>query len=365
LKIELDAPNVGELEKKYLNQAVDQGFVSTFGPLISEFEKKIANYLVVDHAVAVQSGTAAIYMALYELGIGPGDEVIVPSLTFAATVNPVLYAGATPVIVDVDAVTWNIDPVKIKGAISKKTKAIIPVHLYGNPCDMDKIMAMAGEHGLYVIEDATESLGAKYDGKDTGTIGDFGCLSFNGNKLITTGGGGMVVGKDRDKIDHIRYLVNQSKDKGCPDFHSQMGFNFRMTNVEAALGLAQFERIEGFLGKKRNFREIYQQAFNNLAGVSFQEIRGKDRESSWFTCIQFAQDFDLVQFMQTLQKKGVPTRRVFRPLHEMPYLKEYSRGCADASKIYDRGLCLPSSTINEEKDIKEAAKIIKEAYGKI
>jgi perosamine synthetase len=315
--------------------------------------------------VAVQSGTAAIYMALHELGIGPGDEVIVPSLTFAATVNPVLYAGATPAIVDVDARTWNIDPVKIKQAITKKTKAIIPVHLYGNPCDMDTITAMARENGLYVIEDATESLGAKYEGKDTGTIGNFGCLSFNGNKLITTGGGGMVVGQDRDKIDHIRYLVNQSKDKGRPDFHSQMGFNFRMTNVEAALGLAQFEKVEAFLGKKRNFREIYQKAFNSLTGITFQEIGGKNLGSSWFTCIQFAQDFDLFQFMQTLQKKGVPTRRVFMPLHEMPYLKKYARDYACSSKIYDRGLCLPSSTMNEEKDIKAAAKIIKEAYGKI
>ncbi len=364
-RIQLDAPSLGKIEKKYLCQTVDSGFISSVGPFIPQFEEKIARYLGVKRAVAVQSGTAAIYMSLYEIGIGPGDEVIVPSLTFAATVNPVLYLKATPVIVDVDAKTWNIDPIKIKQAITKKTKAIIPVHVYGNPCDMNKIMTIAHQHGLYVIEDATESLGAKYDGRHTGVFGEFGCLSFNGNKLITTGGGGMVVGNNVDRIEHIRYLVNQSKDKDRPNFHSEMGFNFRMTNIEAALGLAQLERIEDFLGKKRIFKEIYEKAFTDLADVSLQGKYSKAIESSWFTCIQLARGVDILKFIQILQKKNVPTRRVFIPLNQMPYLKKYSKDYTHALEIYDRGLCLPSSTTNDEKDIKEAAKIIREAYGKI
>lgn len=365
MKLELDAPNVGELEKKYLNQAIDQGFVSTFGPFISVFEKKIAAFLGVKGAVALQNGTAAIYMALYECGIGPGDEVIVPSLTFAATVNPVLYAGAVPVIVDVDSKTWNIDPIKIKEAITEKTKAIIPVHLYGNPCQMKEIMDLAGEHGLYVIEDATESLGAKFNGRHMGTFGDFGCFSFNGNKLITTGGGGMIVSNNADKIEHIRYLVNQAKGKKNPGFHAEMGFNFRMTNIEAALGLAQFEKIDKFLSKKKVFKEIYQEALSDLPFVAFQGQYSNTIHSWWLVSISIKNSMSIPDMIQILEKKNIPARRIFMPAHQMPYLKKYSTHCPNAFEIYDCGLCLPSSTMNEEKDIKQAAKIIREAYGKI
>ena len=189
MKLELDAPNVGELEKQYLNRTIDSGFVSTFGPFVPEFEEKLAEYLGVRKSVSTQSGTAAMHMALWELGIGKEDEVIVPALTFIATVNPVVYVGAKPIFVDVDIQTWNIDPEQIKRNITKKTKAIIPVHLYGNACNMDEIMDIAKRHNLRVIEDATESFGTIYKDKYTGTFGDLGCFSFNGNKTITTGGG--------------------------------------------------------------------------------------------------------------------------------------------------------------------------------
>ena len=360
MKIELDAPNVGELEKKYLSQVIDHGFVSTFGPFISEFEKRMADYLGAAAAAAVQSGTAAISMALHESGIGPGDEVIVPPLTFTATVNPVLYVGATPVIVDVDPFTWNIDPLKIKKAITSRTKAVIPVHLYGNPCDMSGIMDVAGQYGLCVIEDATESLGATFNSRHTGTFGDFGCFSFNGNKLITTGGGGMIVSNNIEKIDHIRYLVNQAKDKDNPSFHSEMGFNYRMTNIEAALGMAQFEKMEGFLEKKRIFKEIYKEAFADLPHVRFQEKYPGAQESFWFTCISIHNGRDIPELMQVLKKKEIPTRRIFVPVNEMPYLKKFPAHCPCADEIYKTGLCLPSSTSNQEEAIQETALIIKE-----
>ncbi|MBI4309255.1 MAG: aminotransferase class I/II-fold pyridoxal phosphate-dependent enzyme [Candidatus Omnitrophica bacterium] len=362
-EIQLDAPSLGEIEKKYLCQAIDSGFISSVGPFIPEFERKMADYLGVKGAAALQSGTAAIYMALYELGLGPGDEVIVPALTFAATVNPVLYAGATPVIVDVDIKTWNIDPARVKEAVTGRTKAIVPAHLYGNPCHMGEIMDIAREHGLHVIEDATESLGATVDGKHTGSFGNFGCFSFNGNKLITTGGGGMVVGNDIERIEHIRYLANQSKDKDRPGFHSEMGFNFRMTNIEAALGLAQFEQIDMFLDKKKRFKGIYQEKLGGLSCVSFQGQYDNAVESGWLTCIEIEKNIDIPDLMHTLKNKGVPTRRIFVPVNEMPYLKKYAGHCVHAAEIYGRGLCLPGSVLNEVKDMEETALMIRKVLG--
>ncbi len=358
-RIELDAPCLGALEKKYLCEAVDSSFVSSVGPFISKFEQKIADYLHAGTAVAVQSGTSAIYMALHVLGIGPGDEVIVPSLTFVATVNAVLYAGAVPVIVDVDPLTWNMDPNKVKGAITAKTKAIVPVHVYGNPCDMDAIMRVAKEHGLRVVEDATESLGATFNGRHTGTCGHFGCFSFNGNKLITTGGGGMVVGHDQEQIERIRYLVNQAKNKDRPGFHAEMGFNYRMTNIEAALGLAQFEQIGAFLKKKKAFKEIYQDVLGPLGYVHFQGVYPNASHSFWLTCMTVKKDIDMTGVIRYLLKDHIHTRRIFIPLDQMPYLGTHA-ACPVASAIHERGMCLPSSMLNEEKDIQEAAFKIRE-----
>jgi len=198
--IHLDSPNLGDLEKEYLIKCIDSGFVSTYGPFVPEFEKKFANFLNCSVAVSVQSGTAGLHMAIYELGIGEGDEVIIPALTFVSTANAVKYVGAKPVFADVDPITWNIDPNSIRKLVNKKTKAIIAVHLYGNPCSMDEILTISRQNNLFLIEDATESLGSKYMGQATGNFGDFGVFSFNGNKIITTGGGGMIVGKNNIQI---------------------------------------------------------------------------------------------------------------------------------------------------------------------
>ena len=359
MKIELDAPALGKLEKKYLSKAIDTGFVSTFGPFVQEFEKKIADYLQVKGALAVQSGTAAIHMSLHESGIKTGEEVIVPALTFTASVNPVLYVNAKPVIVDVDPDTWNIDPVKIREAVTKRTKAIIPVHLYGNPCDMTAIMKIAREYDLKVIEDATESLCATFDGKQTGTFGDFGCFSFNGNKLITTGGGGMIVGNDPNKIEHMRYLANQAKDKERPGLHSEMGFNYRMTNIEAALGLAQFEHMPRFLKQKADFNHEYKDVLGALPGVSFQKRYPNAVESCWLTCVKISQKADVDVLIKRLNSVNIPARRIFMPLNRMPYLAGYAKDCPRAADIYHSGICLPSSALNKKKDIIKAALMIK------
>jgi len=359
-KAYLDAPNLGSLEKEYLMKAIDIGYVSTVGPFVPEFEEKFAKYIGIKKAVSVQSGTAALHVSLYELGIGRSDEVIVPALTFIATINPILYVGAKPVIVDVDSETWNINPEEIKKAVTENTKAIIPVHLYGNPCNMDAIMEIAEEYNLYVIEDATESLGATYKGKQTGSFGDFGCFSFNGNKLITTGGGGMVVTNDEKRAEHIKFLVNQARDSSKGYYHSEMGFNYRMTNIEAALGLAQLKRIDEFLNKKRKFRQIYQEILGDLPYVKFQKEYNGVEGSWWLTCIKVEKDVNIDSLMEKLRGKGIQTRRIFVPACEMPYLKEYSTESPSAYEIYRKGICLPSSTLNSADSVKGAGLIIKE-----
>jgi len=357
----LDDPNLGDLEKKYLSEAIDSNFVSIVGPFVNEFEEKFAQYVGSGRAVSTQSGTAALHMILYELGIGERDEVIVPSFTFIATINPILYVGAKPVIVDMDPITWNIDPQEIKKAITKKTKAIIPVHVYGSVCNIEEIMKIARENNLFVIEDATESLGATYKNKQTGSFGDFGFFSFNGNKLITTGGGGMIISNNNEKIEHIKFLVNQARDTSRGYYHPELGFNYRMTNIEASLGLAQLERIGYFLEKKNIFQEIYQEEFRNASFIKLQQTSENSVGSWWLTSISIDKiDIDILDLQIKLRDKGIFTRRVFMPAGEMPYLKDYSRPCPNAYKIYKKGICLPSSTLNEKKDIRKTASIIKE-----
>ena len=359
-KLFLEDPNLGDLEKEYLIKAIDTNFVSTVGPFVPEFEERFARYIGAKRAVSTQSGTAALHMALYQLGIGEGDEVIAPSLTFIATINPILYVGAKPVIVDVDPITWNIDPQEIRKAITKKTKAIIPVHLYGSVCNMDEIIEIARENKLSVIEDATESLGATYKNRQTGTFGDFGCFSFNGNKIITTGGGGMIVSNNQKQAEHIKFLVNQARDASKGIYHPEVGFNYRMTNIEAALCLAQLERISEFLIKKRKFRKIYQEILSELSYIKFQEEYDNAEGSAWLNCIKIEKEIDFSNLMIKLKEKGIPSKRIFMPASEMPYLKKFSKSCPNAYEIYNQSISLPSSTLNDKQDIKNAALIIKE-----
>jgi len=360
LHIELDAPNLGEIEKDYLSKVIDSGFVSTFGPFVSEFEERFAGYLNATRAVSTQSGTAALHMALYEMGIGKGDEVIVPALTFVATVTPVMYVHARPVFADVEKDTWNIDPKKIEECLSPRTRAIMPVHLYGNPCNMDAIMEIAGKAGLVVIEDATESLGAVYKGRYTGTIGDLGCFSFNGNKTITTGGGGMIVGRNKERLEHIKFLVNQARDESKGYYHPEIGFNYRMTNLEAALGMAQMERLSTFSDKKRRFSEIYRKELSSVPDISFQGQHEGAESSWWLTCVTFGEKTDLPSLQKALREKGVPTRRVFMPVIEFPPFAADNSAFGNSREIYERGLCLPSSTLNSEEDIYYVCTMIKE-----
>lgn len=361
----LDVPCIGKLEKKYLAQAIDDGYVSTAGPYIPKFENKFAKYVGAKRVVSTQSGTAAIYMALYELGIGRGDEVIVPALTFVATVNPIVHVGAKPVFADVNPETWNIEPREIEKCITKKTKAIIPVHLYGNPCDMKSILALAKKYKLFVIEDATESVGAKYLGKHTGTLGDLGCFSFNGNKIITTGGGGMIAGSDIKRLNHIKFLVNQARDESKGYYHPEVGFNYRMTNIEAALGLAQMQQLKYFLKIRKLFNSIYRKELEKVNIISFQKEYENAASSWWLTCIKFKKDINMASLQKELQIKGVPTRRIFIPVVEFPPYKKYKKSnYANSYSIFNSGLCLPGSVLNSTQDIYQACKIIKDVLNR-
>ena len=358
-RILLDDPNLGELEKEALIRCLDSGFISTYGPYVSKFEKKFADFLDSGTAVALQSGTAGLHTVLYELGIGEGDEVIVPVLTFVATANAVRYVGARPVFVDVDPSTWNMDPSQIEQSINEKTKAIIAVHLYGNPCALDEIVSLARQHNLYLIEDATESLGAKYKGKYTGTLGDFGVFSFNGNKVITTGGGGMIIGSNKERIQHIKFLVNQARDEQSGYFHPEIGFNYRMTNLEAALGLAQLQRLSEFIQKKKHFYRLYSQAFEKVSEFQLQKNYAESESMWWLTSlIVDTQDIGLkvADIQVKLRERGVPTRRIFMPLVEFPPYLEVDKGkYPQAYGIYDHGLNLPSSTLNSSEAVEFAA----------
>ena len=362
MKIELDAPNLGELEKKYLCDCIDSNFVSTVGPYVTKFEEDFAKYLGVNKAVSAQSGTASLHGALIEFGITVGDEVIVPALTFVATVNPIKYVGATPVFVDVDPVTWDISPEGIEQAITAKTKAIIPVHLYGNPCNMKKIMGIAKKYNLFVIEDATESLGALYHGKYTGTFGDAGCFSFNGNKVITTGGGGMTVTRDIKRAEHIKFMVNQARDASKGFYHTEIGYNMRMTNLEASLGLAQMERLPEFLSKKKKFNEIYREVLSDISCLAFQNEYEFAQSACWLSSVIIKHpQKDIPTIQDELKEHGIPTRRLFVPVTEFPPYKDCAVGEYKISlDLYDHGLCLPSSTLNDYDAIYFAAKKLKD-----
>lgn len=363
----LDSPNLGELEKEYILKAIDSNFVSTVGPFVPEFEEKFAKYLRVTSCVAVQSGTAAIHAALYELGIKEGDEVIVPAITFVATVNPIVYCGATPVFVDIDKDTWDIDPKEIEKSITSKTKAIIPVHLYGNPCDMDEIMKISEKYGLYVIEDATESLGAEYKGRMTGTIGHIGCFSFNGNKIITTGGGGMISTNNEKWASHIKFLVNQARDASQGYFHPEIGFNYRMTNLEAALGLAQLERLLEFLKKKRMYFEAYKKIFEGIDEIALQKEYEGAISSAWLPSIKIDRKkikMTIPEIQSKLKEKGIPTRRIFNPIVDFPPYVKYKNGNYHNSyEIFENGLSLPASTLNTLENIEYAAKTLLNILG--
>jgi perosamine synthetase len=352
-------PDLSDLERAYAREAVDSGWISSLGPFIERFEQAFAELTGAEHCVAVSNGTVAIHLALVAARVGPGDEVIVPDLTFAATAAAVHHAGATPVLVDVDRATWCLDPALVEAAITPRTKAIMPVHLFGHPAAMDQINALAKKHGIFVLEDAAEAHGARFAGQVVGSIGDAGCFSFYGNKLITTGEGGAVTTNDGALAKRLRFLKDHAMSADRRYFHPEVGFNYRMTNIQAAIGTAQIERFPAMLAKKQAVLATYREQFRALGtDVVLNPAVAPSEPVCWMVTALLPGAWDgerMREFMGRMRSNhGVDTRPFFVPMHELPPYapSRLVRGATSvASDLAARGICLPSSTKLSAADI--------------
>ena len=372
--IPLSVPNIRGNEIKYVTSALEAEWVSTGGAMINRFEQDIAEYVRADGAAACQSGTAGIHMALHYLGVGAGDAVIVPALTFIAAVNPVRYEGAEPIFMDCDG-SLCMDPVKLGeflekecemkdgGAVyhtpsGRRIRAIVVVHIFGNMADMESITKIAAEYGIPVVEDATEALGTyytdgKYKGKFAGTIGNIGVYSFNGNKIITTGGGGMVVSDDGTALDTIKYLSTQAKDDAAHFIHNDVGYNYRMTNIQAAIGVAQLERLEEFVEiKKRNYLR-YKAGIEEIKGAKLLGFRPDIRPNYWFYSL-YLQDgtADKQAVIDGLAQRGIQSRPIWGLIPEQkPYSGSVGYRLEVCRKYYERVVNIPCSSNLSEADV--------------
>lgn len=347
-RIPVAEPSLSGNELKYVTECIETRWISSQGAFVRRFETEIAKRLGVEHALAVSNGTVALHLALLALGVGPGDEVIVPNLTFAATINTVIQAGATPVIVDVDPHSWNMDPAATAAAVTARTKAIMPVHLYGQPAEMDALMALAQRHGLFVIEDAAEAMGSVYKGKPCGAIGDAGTFSFFSNKLITTGEGGAVVFRDAAVAQRARRLRDHGMDPAKRYWHVEVGFNYRLTNLQAALGCAQIEQLDGFLACKLEIARQYGAKLGQVEGLTIPTTIPNLANSYWaYSVIGDFSNFGITrdEFMGRLDKAGIETRPLFYPLHVMPPYRAYvgNRTFPMTNRLSAGGISLPSA----------------------
>jgi perosamine synthetase len=352
-------PDLGGNELKYVTDAVLSTWISSTGKYIDEFESGFAKFSGCKYGVATSNGTVALHLALLAIGIEPGDEVIVPDLTFAATANAVLYCNATPVIVDIDPESWCIDPKEIEKAITPKTKAIIPVHLYGQPCDMAAIMAIAKKHNLKVIEDCAEAHGATFEGQVVGSFGDIACYSFFGNKILTTGEGGMCITNSEKYNDHMRTLRDHGMNKKKRYWHDMLGYNYRMTNLQAALGVAQLERISELIDQRKLVEKQYQEILKDFAFIKWQKKLNKREKVTWLVCAWLPEGGRELLFEQ-LKNNGIDIRPFFYPLSDMPIYKPYVFSNKESKYISERGLNLPTIKLIDFDKVRKAFQNFKE-----
>ncbi len=354
-------------ELSYINECIQTGWISSQGKFVKEFEKRFAEFLKVPYALSTSNGTTALHLALTVMNIGKGDEVIVPDFTFAASINSIIYTGAKPILIDVNKESFNIDISLIEGKITPRTKAIMPVHLYGNPCEMDEILSLAKKYKLKIIEDAAESFGSEYKGIKTGTIGDIGCFSFFGNKTITTGEGGMIVFKDEELYNKAKILRDHGMLPEKRYWHQYVGYNYRMTNMQAAVGVAQLEKAEEIIEKKIKIGKMYRRVLENIPGIKLVEDKPDISNTYWLFSIITEKEmgWDKNKIQQKLLDNGIETRNLFYPLHIMPPYKKFLSHCEKfpvSEYLSENGFSLPSSTLINETDIMEIAKIISETY---
>ena len=368
-RIYLSSPHMGGEEERLVADAFASNWIAPLGPHVDAFETEFCAATGARHAAAVSSGTAALHLALILSGVGPGDEVVVSTLTFSASVNPILYLGATPVFVDSEPGSWNVDPALLAEAVKARVragrtpKAVILVHLYGQSADVDPVVELCERHGITLIEDAAEALGATYRGRTPGTFGRFGIYSFNGNKIITTSGGGMLVSDDADAIAHARKLATQARDTAAHYQHSEIGYNYRLSNVLAAIGRGQLRVLDDRVAARRANFDFYRRELGGLPGWELMPEAPWGTHSRWLTCVtidpaEFGADREEVRL--ALEAENIEARPVWKPMHKQPVFARYPVfGGGVAEDLFLRGLCLPSGSNLTEGELARVVEAVR------
>ena len=373
-RIYLSPPHMGGEELKFVHEAFESNWIAPLGPQVSAFEKEVASYVGTKGALAVNSGTAAIHLGLRLLGVGPGDKVFCSTLTFIGSVNPILYLNAEPVFIDSEPESWNMSPSALKRALEDAAqkddlpKAVIVVNIYGQSTDMDPILDLCDEYGVPVLEDAAESLGAFYKGKPSGTFGKYGIFSFNGNKIITTSGGGMLVSNDTKGLEKARFWATQARDPASYYQHSEMGYNYRMSNILAAIGRGQLRVLDDRVKRRRGIFDTYKSELGSIPGVGFMPEAGFGKSNRWLTVMTLDPEiirkspFELVDY---LEEQNIESRPVWKPMHMQPlfegkkyYPHKENRSISDI--LFKTGICLPSGTAMSQGDLERVIEAIRE-----
>ncbi len=368
----LSTPHMGDRELEFVKEAFDTNWIAPVGPHVDAFEQEFCQAIGASHGAALSSGTAAIHLALQLVGVEPGDEVFCPTLTFIASASPITYLGAKPVFIDSDRISWNMNPELLWGALQRRAragklpKAIVVVNLYGQSADIDPILEACNHYGIPLIEDAAESLGATYKGRASGTFGYMGIYSFNGNKIITTSGGGMLISQDESAIAQARFLATQARDSAPYYQHSSIGYNYRLSNVLAGIGRGQLQVLnERVAARRRNF-QIYQQSLGKLPGIKFMPEPSFGRATHWLTCLTIDADAfgaDREQVRLSLAKQHIESRPVWKPLHLQPVFADCECiGGAVSEDLFSRGLCLPSGSNLTDEDLQRVIAAITAVY---
>ncbi len=369
-KIWLSSPHMGGEEERFVSEAFESNWIAPLGPNVNGFEQDLQDYSGVAHASVLTSGTAAIHLALIILNVQRGDEVLVSTFTFSGSINPIIYQGATPIMVESEADTWNMSPTFLEEAIvdriretGKAPKAVVLVDLYGMPAQLDELVSICRNYNVAIIEDAAEALGSSYKGRKLGSFGDFGVYSFNGNKIITTSGGGALISNNKEWIDKSRFLSTQARDKALHYEHSEIGYNYRMSNIVAGVGRGQMLVLDKWVEKRRAINLFYKEVFKNVQGVSFLEEPDSNYYSNhWLTCITFEGDDGGIrrdQLIEAMAKRNIECRPLWKPMHIQPVFESFSYyGDNFSVKLFETGVCLPSGSNMSEDDLERIRSVI-------
>ena len=368
-RIYLASPHMGGAEQAYVAEAFETNWVAPLGPNVNEFEKELAHRVGTSHAAALSSGTAAIHLGLKALGVSPGDVVFCSTLTFSASCNPIIYEGATPVFIDSEINSWNMSPNALRKAFEDYTpKAVVVVHLYGQSADMDEIKAICDEHGVPILEDAAESLGATYKGQASGTLGEIGIYSFNGNKIITTSGGGMMISNHQAHVEKARFWATQAREAARHYEHKELGYNNRMSNVLAGIGRGQLQVLETRIQQKKAIFKRYEEAFKEIEGLNMMPIREYGEPNYWLSCAILDAECQIkpLDIILALEAENIESRPIWKPMHLQPVFKDYPYYMDDnqsvSEDVFNRGICLPSDTKMTIEEQEYVIEIIKSLF---